>query len=598
MSRTFVADFETTTNSENCHVWAYAVTEVGNSDHVDIGTTIDDFMEWCKSQHDNPTVLFHNLKFDGQFIIYWLFHHGFKCVEQKDRATNTFTTMISDKGLWYTIEVIFKLKGKKVKKVVFQDSLKLIPLSVDGIAKSFKLDMQKLSIDYRSHDDLPIGSPLTKEEEDYIKHDVKIVAHAVDFFYKNDMQKMTIGSCALEEYKKLIKKKNFNNWFPTPKYHDDVKESYKGGFTWLNPKFANKRIGKGIVLDVNSLYPSVMYYKDLPYGTPIWFEGEYEEDYLYPLYIQSFTCSFEVKKNKIPSMQIKNSQFGFKATEYLTSSEGHEVPLCLTNVDLQLFKDQYDLYNVEYHGGWMFKATQGLFTEYIDKWTATKIKSKEEGNHGMYTISKLMLNSLYGKFGTSTRVKEKQPYLDEELDIIRYRDCEESSKDGVYIPIASFITSYAREITIRAAQKIQDDYYSGKSKIQFVYADTDSLHCISEDFSLPDLDIHPTRLGAWDHEADFKSAKFIRSKCYIEKHIISQDDYEKGHKSDKSYLYSKEKDGFYILKVTVAGMPKSCHKEVTFNNFKIGASYSGKLQPKIVTGGAILKDIEFTIKDY
>lgn len=597
--RTFVADFETTTNSENCHVWAYAVTEVGNSDHVEIGTTIDGFMEWCKTQYDNPVVMFHNLKFDGQFIIYWLFHNGYIWVDQENRATNTFTTMISDKGLWYRIEVIFKLQGKKVKKVIFQDSLKLIPLSVDAIAKSFKLDMQKLKIDYKAHDDLPIGSPLSPEEEVYIKHDVKIVAHAVDFFYKQGLDKMTIGSCALDEYKHLIKRKNFNTWFPTPKYHDDVKESYKGGFTWLNPKFAGKRIGKGIVLDVNSLYPSVMYDNYLPYGTPLWFEGEYEEDYLYPLYIQLFTCSFKLKKNKIPTIQIKNSQFGFKATEYLESSKGHEVPLCLTNVDLELFLDHYETENIEYVGGWKFKATKGLFTDYIDKWSNEKIKAKKEGNYGMYLISKLFLNSLYGKFGTSTRVKEKIPYLDEDSDVVKYHDGDEGVKDGVYIPIASFITSYARLKTISSAQKIQDDYYAGKSRIQFVYADTDSLHCISDDLSLPEgLDIDSTKLGAWDHEANFKSAKFLRSKCYVEKHIISKEDYEKGVNSENDYLYSKDKEGYYVLKVTVAGMPKSCHKEVTFNNFKIGAQYSGKLQPKIVQGGVVLKDIDFTIKEY
>ena len=36
---TFVADFETTTNPEDCRVWAYAICEVGNSDNVIIGTT-------------------------------------------------------------------------------------------------------------------------------------------------------------------------------------------------------------------------------------------------------------------------------------------------------------------------------------------------------------------------------------------------------------------------------------------------------------------------------------------------------------------------------------------------------------------------------
>lgn len=595
--RSFVADFETTTTEESTHVWAWAVCEVGESENVTTGTTIDSFMKWCKDLPDNPKIYFHNLKFDSQFIIYWLFHHGFEHVEAKDRATNTFTTLISNKGLYYSLEVIFYLKGKKVKKVTFQDSLKLIPLSVDAIAKSFKLPIQKLKIDYAAHNELPEGSPLTPEEEEYIKHDVQIVAHAIEYFYSQGLDKMTIGSCALNEYKKLIQKKNFNNWFPTPKFHDDVKQSYRGGFTYLNPKFAGKIVNRGIVLDVNSLYPSVMYDSYLPYGTPIYFEGKYEDDILYPLYTQMLRCEFKLKKGKIPTIQIKKSMF-FSGNEYLTSSNDEIVPLCLNSVDLALFFEQYEVTNLEYISGWKFKATKGLFTDYIDKWSNNKIQAKKDGNHGLYLISKLFLNSLYGKFGTDTLIKSKIPYLDKDSDVVHYYDSKPEYRDGVYVAMASFITSYARLKTITAAQRITDDYNSGKSKIQFIYADTDSLHCSSPDFSLPEgLDIDSTKLGAWDFEAKFGKAKFLRQKCYIENHLISEDDYIKGIKDEEnSFRYSKDKKGFYELKITVAGMPVSCHHEVTFNNFEIGAKYSGKLQPKIVKGGTVLRSVDFTIK--
>ena len=254
--KTYVADFETTTLEDDCRVWAYAICEVGNSEQVTIGTTIDEFMEWCSMQKDNPKVFFHNLKFDSQFIIYWLFEHGFThAATPEDRKTKTFTTLISDKGMYYTVEVIFYRNGKNISKVTFQDSLKLIPLSVDAIAKSFKLPIQKLEIDYASHNYLPEGSPLSEIEKEYIKHDVQIVAHAIDYFYSQGLDKMTIGSCALNEYKKILSFKNFKRYFPPPKFHDDVKQSYRGGFTYLNPKFAEKQIGKGVVLDVNSLYP-------------------------------------------------------------------------------------------------------------------------------------------------------------------------------------------------------------------------------------------------------------------------------------------------------------------------------------------------------
>ena len=577
---TFVADFETTTRADNCHVWAYAICEVENKDNIIIGTTIDDFMKWCEERKENDTVFFHNLKFDSQFIMNYLFKNDYiHTVNPEDKKSRTFNTLISDKGLYYQVEVIFEKKGKKVNKVVFQDSLKLIPLSVDAIAKSFKLPISKLEIDYEAHNDLPIGSPLTKEEEEYIKHDVQIVAYAIEYFYSQGLDRMTIGSCALAEYKKIITKRDFKRFFPIPKYHQDVKQSYRGGFTYLNPKFAEKTIKNGIVLDVNSLYPSVMYDSYLPYGTPIFFKGKYEKDNIYPLYTQMIRCQFELKPGKIPTIQIKYG-YNFRANEYLTTSGDTEVVLCLNSVDMELFLDHYEVYNLEYISGWKFKSAQGLFTDYIDKWSNNKIQAKKDGNHGLYLISKLFLNSLYGKFGTDTRVRSKIPYMGEDNEI-HYKDGEEEEKDGIYIAMASFITSYARKKTISSAQKIMDNYREGKSNIQFVYADTDSLHCISPDFELPEgLDIDPTKLGAWKYESKFNKAKFLRQKCYIEN---STEDVENDNPD-------------YELKITVAGMPKGCYPYVNFRNFKIGASYKGKKQPKIVPGGVILSDVDFTIK--
>ena len=88
----YVADFETTTDPNNCYVWAFGICEVGNTENITIGTSIDDFMKWCENSN-NAKVYFHNLKFDAQFIIYWLFNKGFKhTVKKEDRASKTFNT--------------------------------------------------------------------------------------------------------------------------------------------------------------------------------------------------------------------------------------------------------------------------------------------------------------------------------------------------------------------------------------------------------------------------------------------------------------------------------------------------------------------------
>ena len=96
--KSFVADFETTTDPDNCYVWAYAITEVNNQSNTIVGTSIDEFMEWCSESKENHKVFFHNLKFDGQFIMQWLFHNGFThTTDNKEKATKTFNTFISDK---------------------------------------------------------------------------------------------------------------------------------------------------------------------------------------------------------------------------------------------------------------------------------------------------------------------------------------------------------------------------------------------------------------------------------------------------------------------------------------------------------------------
>lgn len=115
-----------------------------------------------------------------------------------------------------------------------------------------------------------------------------------------------------------------------------------------------------------------------------------------------------------------------------------------------------------------------------------------------------------------------------------------------------------------------------------MYADTDSLHCTSPDFSLPDgLDIDDTKLGALKWEGKFRKAKYLRQKCYIEEFTEDIDN----------------PDPEYNLKITVAGMPKQCYEQVNFKNFKLGASYKGKLVPRNVKGGTVLTPIDFTIKE-
>lgn len=572
MSSFYSCDFETTTRIKDCRVWLFGVYDIYTEDFI-CGNNIDDFMSWCLSGN-NPKCYFHNLKFDGEFIIYWLLKNGYKHTTDKKCFDNkTFKTLISSNNLFYSITVQHSKKGHKSVKCEFFDSLKLIPLSVDKIAKSFNLSIKKGSINYSKY--RKKNYEPSENEIEYVKNDVEIVGQALKILLDEGLTKMTIGSNALNDFKKIFTIKKFNQYFPIHKYDSDLRQSYKGGFTYLSPKYAEKEIKNGVVFDVNSLYPFIMYSCKIPYGYGVFFNGQYQNDNLYDLYIQQIKCSFKLKDNFIPTIQIKNN-LQFIPTQYLISSENEEVLLTLTSVDYELFVKHYDIFNIEFISGWKFKSVKGLFCDYIDKWINIKIQSEKEGNYALRSIAKLMLNSLYGKFATNPNCQSKIPYL--ENDIVKYRLGDKEKRDPVYVAVSSFITAYARSFTINAAQQIKNDFINGKSNIDFIYADTDSLHCLSPDHKIPkSLEIDPYKLGAWKHEKYFNYAKFLRAKCYIENSKnINENDYK--------------------LNVVCAGMPETCHKFVTKKNFCFGSSFTGKLQINHVSKGIILLPTTFTIK--
>lgn len=574
----FTADFETNVDENDCRVWAYSLCEIGNTDNFIYGNNIEDFMKWCQDKRKNYVLYFHNLKFDGEYIFSYLLNNGYQVIkDKKERRDKTFTCLISDTGQFYSIEIYFDChKPKHINKVTIYDSLNILNFSVEQIAKDFNLPIRKLKIDYKEKRE--IGHVLTQEEIDYIRNDVEIMARALEIMFNEKLTKMTIGSDALSNYKEI--NKNFNKYYPILPYDIDmdIRKSYKGGFTYLNDIYKNKTTGGGIVLDVNSLYPSVMMYEKLPFGEPIFFEGKYESDSLYPLYVQTISCIFEIKENMIPTLQIKNSM-SFLPNEYVKSSKGDIVTLTLTNIDLELFFEHYNISEITYHSGWKFKAIKGLFSEYINYWSAKKIDAKKENNTALYRISKLMLNSLYGKFGLNPNVRSKYPYLNED-GIVKYALYPPEIRDSIYIPVASFITSYARFKTITTSQKIRNYSLEKYGIDKYVYSDTDSIHCLFENKEeLKNIvDIDDYRLGAWKEESKFIKGKYIRQKCYIE----------------------LGEDG--KLNTTIAGLPKKLGNIINFDNFKQGFTTENmnikdkKLTFKHVKGGVILVDTDFTIK--
>lgn len=139
-----------------------------------------------------------------------------------------------------------------------------------------------------------------------------------------------------------------------------------------------------------------------------------------------------------------------------------------------------------------------------------------------------------------------------EDNIIHYKLSEKEQKEGIYLPVACFITAYAREKTIRTSQAIKDYSIKKYGKDLYVYSDTDSIHTMLSVEELKQFcEIDDVKLGAWKNEGFATKAKFVRQKCYLE-----------------------EIEG--KMNITCSGMPKSCYSQVEWEKFKTGFKCSRK----------------------
>ena len=194
---------------------------------------------------------------------------------------------------------------------------------------------------------------------------------------------------------------------------------------------------------------------------------------------------------------------------------------------------------------------------------------------------------------------------------IGFMSCPASDKEAGYIAVGSAITSYARNFTIRAAQK----NYHGVNERGFIYADTDSIHCDLSPEEIVGITVHDKNFCCWKLESCWDVAIFTRQKTYIE-HVTHED-------------LEQIENPYYNVKC--AGMPQRCkdlfvksmkaneiteeekkelsneEKEFLFDDngnpivrtledFKIGLKIPGKLMPKRIRGGVLLVETTYEMR--
>lgn len=650
-SRVFVCDFETTVydGQVTTEVWAAACVEVGTED-VQVFHSIDEQFEFFCGLGCNVTAYYHNLKFDGNFWLSYLmrglhYEQAYtlqgddiataRWIEPRDMKSKTYRYSISDMGQWYSITI---KKGRYTIEI--RDSLKLLPFSVERIGQSFGTKHKKLSMEYKGI--RWAGCEITDEEREYIANDVLVVKEALEIMFAEGHQKLTIGSCCLSEYKKIIGKDDFDMYFPNlyeipidPQEHgcdnagEWIRRSYRGGWCYLARGKEGRVYHGGTTADVNSLYPSVMSSESgswYPVGRPTFWTGdripEEATKFQNRYYFVRVRCRFKVKGGYLPFIQLKGNAL-YKGTEMLEQSDIWDkasnrysrwykgmdgqihdtvVEMTLTQTDYQLILEHYNLIDLEILDGCWFFAEIGLFDAYIDKYRRIKMESKGAKRE----LAKLFLNNLYGKMGASPDSSFKVA-VEKEDGSLGFVTVVASDKEPGYIPIGSAITSYARNFTICAAQK----NYHGPDAPGFIYADTDSIHCDLPPEELEGIRVDDKAFCCWKLESCWDEAIFTRQKTYIE-HVTHEN-------------LEPVEEPYYIVKC--AGMPRKCknlflesmrgdatkegrtQEELDFlfdgdgnpivrtlEDFQIGLCVPGKLRPKRIPGGVLLVETMYEMR--
>lgn len=585
------ADFETTGEAQfnaehETKVYLYHYRNLTETISV-YGCKIEDFFnDLFKTlgiiNKKKALIYFHNLSFDGSFILPYLYktYEYIDVDEDTKLEDGNFSSIIDDFKNIYQIRL--KLNGYELE---FRDSYRNIPTSIDELGKAFGLPKLKETHNYTEFKHYEKIEDVTEEEIKYITNDVRILVKAVNYMLKEGMGGLTFSSSAynnLKMHNHTFFKEQLN------KPSDDminliIDRSCKGGFTNYNPIFRNKIIEDVISFDYNSLYPAVMLEDEMPYGVPVLLENEEQlKDYpnyrlrIYAIYVEEAICNYD----SIPFIGTKKSIFGV----------AYDYSRAIKDSIICLWEDEYKLFKYNYTGTYnitnivAFKSRRFLFKKFL----YDKIKTKEEASaeiHHLESIKDTMQEEEYIDKRAMAEMKKRVAKL--------YMNGV-SGKFGMKdTRFSSYISGYNRDGSLEFAEKATSTQYyyraiyskitsGGRCRLishieenvdRVLYWDTDSIYLIGKEVpSSIEANCDDNRIGALKYEGHYKRMKVIKAKCYI-----------------------KELDDGKVVK-SIAGATQEIKDKINFENFKEGLEFKGvKHCLKRVRGGAIIKAVDFSI---
>lgn len=494
-------------------------------------------------------IYFHNLgKFDGIFLLHYFTTFNKKLDISIDIITRENTIY----------EITFKriVKDKEnddmVKIIKFRDSYLLFPSSLKEMAEIFNSPIKKNNFHGIEASIDKYTDNFRKELIKYCEDDVEILGVSMEKYealiwenYKiNIYDNLTLSALAFTIFRTNFYK--CENIYQSHGFLDEyIRQSYRGGVVDVYRPI----LEKGYYYDVNSLYPYVMANFDMPIGKPI---KNYIKDSS-SFDIQNFFGFIKVKVKcpdslYIPFLTVKDKELGLISPtgEWKDTYFSEEIKYALTLG-----------YQFEYIDYYQFERGI-IFNNYVESIYNKRLESKKL-NSSLSNVFKLLLNSLYGRFGMKNSQyknvflkninennKEFEKILlifdtniistfkknsSEELTLVRYDEIpnrqhlkrlvddklisketyeeymqiidDKTRNKNIAVHIASAITAYARIYMHKLKMKYANNLY---------YSDTDSL--ITNIELDKDL-ISDTQIGLLKQEHKIRKAIFIAPKLYF-----------------------------------------------------------------------------------
>ena len=390
------------------------------------------------------------------------------------------------------------IKGKLYrakKKIQFRDTYKILPDKLANLTKKFNKDTTKQDFD------VSLITKITPEVIEYCRRDCVSLYELINQYIESDVvQKsglgLTTASQALKYFKSML-----HSPIPALTRNMDsiIRKSYFGGRTEVFKRQFESESETLKYVDINSLYPYCMKFNDMP-STPKEEVTKFYEDEM----------GFYDVTMYVPDMYIP-------PLPYYTKVNGTYKLIFPTGV----FRSWYtsvEIMNAINHGckiskvhsGILFHSVGRIFERYVDHFYNIRLNTPKSSFENY--LAKLMMNSLYGRFGMD--LNKEEITIDDGYD-----ECGEIighvvDKNGKYhefvkrdkylrqsfnnVAIASFVTSHARVTTTNALIKQGENCF---------YTDTDSM------FTKNHIE-YGDSLGEWKLEDEVRRAYFLLPKTY------------------------------------------------------------------------------------